>query len=373
MRFRSARTLAAVLPALALGAAALPAAPLALQQPADPQSQFLAAIHSGDCRQPSADPLAALATLGPEPGSDGEPAGADDRGGQATISPLITGSGSTTVPLDTLLDETAPTVLVVHQGTQPTDGPLACGEIGGVVVDDQLTLALRPLADSGYAGVAALGADDDGGTAGSVVLFADVDALAPNAAAGNQRRAGDRTPRADQGTTGTTDRASGGRQVDRAAGAGGEDDVSGGLDVAPVDEDAAESEERARRTPRVRRTPTTDGTATATAPADATAAPTGEAAAPTPDPATETPPCCHRRPDRIGRDRHPHHRGTVRHARHVAGPRRRAAARRADSGPTAIPVPLRSRASDPQPAVLAPDLTPRAAPPAAGSSPRSAP
>lgn len=52
----------------------------------------------------------------------------------------------------------------VHESAENIENYIACGEIGGVVVDDDgdnLVVALRPLNDSGYFGLAFLEADGD--------------------------------------------------------------------------------------------------------------------------------------------------------------------------------------------------------------------
>lgn len=65
---------------------------------------------------------------------------------------------------DALLDE-AVHAIVIHDDT---DARVACGDIGGPVDDDELNVAIRPLNDGGYAGIAhieedeaALGIGDD--------------------------------------------------------------------------------------------------------------------------------------------------------------------------------------------------------------------
>jgi len=49
----------------------------------------------------------------------------------------------------------------VHESDENVQNYIACGEIGGVVVDDKLVIALHPVNDSGYHGIAILEKDDD--------------------------------------------------------------------------------------------------------------------------------------------------------------------------------------------------------------------
>ena len=140
-----------------------------------------AALHAGTCRQPGADPAYTLAVVGPEQTAAGAPTGEDDIRGQLSTPPLLSGSGSIDAELDDLLDESRPYVMLVHESADAFGTVLACGEVGGVVNGDRITFALRPIDGSGYAGLAVLAAAEEGGTAGTVVLFAEVDAFDENA------------------------------------------------------------------------------------------------------------------------------------------------------------------------------------------------
>ena len=52
--------------------------------------------------------------------------------------------------------------IAVHESDTDIQTSLACGEIGGVVVDDRLVIALHPVNESGYIGIAILTKDSDG-------------------------------------------------------------------------------------------------------------------------------------------------------------------------------------------------------------------
>jgi hypothetical protein len=49
----------------------------------------------------------------------------------------------------------------IHESEEQIQNYIACGEIGGVKVDDQIIIGLRSLNDSGYTGVAILESDGD--------------------------------------------------------------------------------------------------------------------------------------------------------------------------------------------------------------------
>ena len=242
------------------------------------------AFHTGSCQQPSEDAAYTLGVVGPQQTDEGQPVGAEDIRGRLTTPPILEGSGAVDVPLEDLLDENEPYVLAVHESDEAFGTILACGEVAGALVNDQITLALRPVDDSDYAGVAALGATDEDGTAGTVILFAEVDAFAGEDAEGGRRgaRGGER-----------------GGNATRTAGAADQGVTGGVADEATSPTDGAEADggddgdgARRTRTPRDRETPTApDATGTeeptGTAPdgtetPDAGETPTTEAPAETP-------------------------------------------------------------------------------------------
>ena len=49
----------------------------------------------------------------------------------------------------------------LHESEEQIQNYIACGEIGGVRVDDQILVGLRSLNDSGYTGTAILESDGD--------------------------------------------------------------------------------------------------------------------------------------------------------------------------------------------------------------------
>jgi hypothetical protein len=169
---------------LALALMAATAGPLLAQTPTPAPAaapSLPAAIHQGTCQQPVTQPAfdASGVTLFKK---GDQPVTQQDVQGRLTLSPLLS-TGETTIQtkLDDLLDPATPYVLAVHASAQDFATIVACGEIAGPVLDDQLVIALRPIANSGYAGVAFLTRDGDT-TKTNVYLMGDVGALSGQAA-----------------------------------------------------------------------------------------------------------------------------------------------------------------------------------------------
>src|SRR5688500_18325164 len=64
------------------------------------------------------------------------------------------------LPLGDILS--APHALNVHESAEAIQNYIACGDIGGRVIDGDLVIGLRELNGSGHHGVAVLEGDDDG-------------------------------------------------------------------------------------------------------------------------------------------------------------------------------------------------------------------
>lgn len=208
--------------------------------PVQATTEHLATLHLGDCRQPQPQPAFTLGVVGPAQTDAGAPATAADVRGNLTTSPVLVGGGTVPIALGDLLDGGQPYALLVHATADDLTAPVACGEVGGVVSGGQLPLALRPLDRSGFAGVAVLG-ESEAGTVGTVLLFAEVDALERGDRGERVGRAGDGGRRAAPAGRVRADR--GGNQGDLV--------ITGGVD-APVSDGGTER----TRTPRRQRTST---------------------------------------------------------------------------------------------------------------------
>lgn len=119
-------------------------------------------IHEGTCDdlnpQP-AYPLTDVTAVSPD-----APAGA-----------VEVGNSTVDVALDELL--AAPYAINVHESAENAQNYIACGNIAGPVVDGLLLIPLRAQNDSGYYGVAALAANDTGGTNVSVYIAPEATAM----------------------------------------------------------------------------------------------------------------------------------------------------------------------------------------------------
>ena len=143
-------------PLLAFGASAqdTPATPGAEAQSPSPDEHPVT-INPGTCDQPVARP--AFLAGGTTPWGLVE-TGIPD----LTGAPLLMAEATLQTTLDDLLHAGRPHVILVHQSAEQFGTHLACGDIAGAIADGQLAIALRPVGDSGVAGVAILDRDERG-------------------------------------------------------------------------------------------------------------------------------------------------------------------------------------------------------------------
>ena len=146
----------ALAPLLAFGASAqdTPATPAADVQSPSPDEHPVT-INPGTCDQPVAQPtfLAGGTT----------PWGLVETGlPDLTGAPLLVAQATLQTTLDDLLLAGRPHVILVHQSAEQFGTYLACGDIAGAIVDGQLVIALRPVGESGVAGVTILDRDERG-------------------------------------------------------------------------------------------------------------------------------------------------------------------------------------------------------------------
>ena len=113
--------------------------------------RLTAALHEGTCEEIGAVAfdLGELDLAGET--EDGEVRGAAPESPLLAVDADIEGLG-----FNALLDE-ATHALVIHNAT---DEPVACGDVGGTVDGDTLTIALRPVDNGNYAGIAQLEEDE---------------------------------------------------------------------------------------------------------------------------------------------------------------------------------------------------------------------
>jgi len=141
-----------------------------------PVTPHPAAIHQGTCTQPIAEPAYDFGNVGPPTNEGGQPFGPQDIRGQITGPALLTSTAQMAFNLDEFLGSGQPAVVLIHESSQNYNTILACGEIGGPVIDGSLTIGIRPLNNSGFAGIAEFDSDGDN-TNGTTWIIPEVQSL----------------------------------------------------------------------------------------------------------------------------------------------------------------------------------------------------
>ncbi|MBA2278130.1 MAG: hypothetical protein H0W06_10240 [Chloroflexia bacterium] len=168
-QFRSVLIGVAVLSGVAISGASLVAAQdeAAADHPAH--------IHEGSCADLNPNPLEPLTNIIPrEPAEDAEEADQEPQGALTAV-PVLYSETSVELNLDDIL--AAPHAINILESPENAQNYIACGDIGGLIIDDGLYIGLGELNDSGYNGVALLERDDDKTTV-SVYLVEPVEAPA---------------------------------------------------------------------------------------------------------------------------------------------------------------------------------------------------
>ena len=121
-------------------------------------------IHAGTCAELDPNPLVPLADVTlPLVGDDGDQAPTSDDIRGAIDQPLVEVSQNDDLDTDVTFDELFETshAINVHESAENIDVYIACGDIGGVVADDEVYIPLYTQNDSGYFGIAKISKDDD--------------------------------------------------------------------------------------------------------------------------------------------------------------------------------------------------------------------
>jgi hypothetical protein len=116
-------------------------------------------IHLGTCQDLDPNPAYPLNNIGPRTDDDGNPADPEDVKGSLTANPVEVAESKIDVKLDDLLGQAY--ALNVHESDQNITNYIACGDLGGPVLDDKLIIGLQEQNDSGYSGIAILEKDGD--------------------------------------------------------------------------------------------------------------------------------------------------------------------------------------------------------------------
>lgn len=125
-------------------------------------------VHVGNCADLDPNPAYPLNNVGPRLNDDDEMPSEEDIKGSLTANPVMVSETEIEVNLDDLL-ETAHAVNV-HLSDQEIATYVACGDIGGPVLDDELYIGLLELNDSGVSGIAKLEKEDDDKTKVTIYL-----------------------------------------------------------------------------------------------------------------------------------------------------------------------------------------------------------
>jgi len=110
-------------------------------------------IHNGTCDNLDPNPAAPLTSVEPNVNKDSDDEDANAPQGVLTATKVLySKTEGAEIAWDDLLAESH--AINVHESDENIQNYIACGDIGGVVVDDQLVIALHPQNDSGYTGIA---------------------------------------------------------------------------------------------------------------------------------------------------------------------------------------------------------------------------
>jgi len=131
---------------------------LAQDDDATPDVSHPAHIHSGTCDDLDPNPAQPLNNIEPRLNDDDDD-NANEPQGVLTAPRVLYSETDVEMSLDDLLAESYS--VNIHESNEQIQNYIACGEIGGVKVDDKIIIGLRPLNDSGFSGIAILESDDD--------------------------------------------------------------------------------------------------------------------------------------------------------------------------------------------------------------------
>lgn len=116
-------------------------------------------VHKGSCGQLNPNSAFALDDVKVPLKSDEKTPSSSDIKGALNAVPVETSEKSIDISLDDLLKN--PYAINITESSANIGKAIACGNIGGIVVDDNLLIGLQQQNDSGYVGVAVLHRDGD--------------------------------------------------------------------------------------------------------------------------------------------------------------------------------------------------------------------
>ncbi len=122
-------------------------------------------VHSGTCAELDPNPLVPLADVTvPLVGDDEDQAPTSEDIKGAIDQPLVEVSFNDELDTDVTFDQLFETshAINLHESAENIQNYIACGDIGGVVADDEVFVPLYTQNESGYFGIAKISKDGDG-------------------------------------------------------------------------------------------------------------------------------------------------------------------------------------------------------------------
>ncbi len=141
-----------------------------------PEAAHPAHIHEGICAELNPSPKAPLENVIPRQPEEEEA----EPLGVLTAPTVLYSQTDVDLNLDDIL--ASPHAINIHESQENAQNYIACGDIGGIEVENQLAIGLHSQNDSGYHGVAVLERNDDQTTV-RVYLVEPVDGAAATPAA----------------------------------------------------------------------------------------------------------------------------------------------------------------------------------------------
>jgi len=126
-------------------------------------------IHKGTCAELDPNPAYPMDNVGPRLTDDEELPDPEDVKGSLTANPVEYSQTEIEANLEDLLGEAY--ALNVHESDQNVTTYIACGDLGGPLLDDKLYIGLMQQNDSGYFGIATLEKKGDDKTEVTIYLF----------------------------------------------------------------------------------------------------------------------------------------------------------------------------------------------------------
>jgi hypothetical protein len=137
-------------------------------------------IHVGSCADLDPNPAFPLNNVGPRLKDDELPAAEDIKGSLSAAPVEYSETGDIDVKFSDIF-ETAHAINI-HESDQNVQNYIACGDIGGAVIDDKVYVGLAEQNGSGFFGIAVLEDDGDDKTKVTIYLTRGADeAVAPEA------------------------------------------------------------------------------------------------------------------------------------------------------------------------------------------------